>query len=538
MADTPLQEVLGYPIASAQSEKDKDYYQRVQDNYTRSRKKFREALRAIGSNNSERRILPQNTKIDLNALLSDTQKAAKKIIGETNLNFALSGTKMQQLLGQIQKKLADSKIDIDTLEKDRMRPATPEDRQKVKDSLDEFKEELKGKIGKKYGQTIGPNVNIDDVLDDAVTVSLDNKAHFGAIGDFAAKIQDATEDIETMWQLKRLLEQYIEQIKIFREQAAKLLELGKKDSPIKNTTQLQNFITATDNQLNIDKVLRLLLGGKVGNEKFGNAWGLIMEDVVGVTLNAYLQSVKQENLEATVAEELKGIIKGMKTKGAYTMTGNAIKGTIRGLTESRLAQPLRDVVITYTLNDGVTKTVGVSIKNYNFANQGKSKRHKTLESTFVGENGNGLGALEVSQISPEIMRTYFLRVLAATRNETKNDDDVSVPNYIGQKYAHQIWLGSNMEKGTALQEDYSELMVVNGILMNTADYLSGINPVASFTYNSAEKDSPAQWLAKEDFEKFIKRVTSGKFIFHSEWDMSASFHQDLWDRISLGRTNK
>lgn len=119
--------------------------------------------------------------------------------------------------------------------------------------------------------------------------------------------------------------------------------------------------------MDTNSIIKLLVGHtKIGNERFGNAWGLIMEDIVAATVNAYLQCITKDSLEATALEALENELKRASSVKAFANKNSAIAATIRGISGSKLAQPLRDMTIQITMPDGEI-TEGASIKNYNFA---------------------------------------------------------------------------------------------------------------------------------------------------------------------------
>lgn len=79
-------------------------------------------------------------------------------------------------------------------------------------------------------------------------------------------------------------------------------------------------------------------------------------------------------------------------------------------------------------------------------------------------------------------------------------------------------------------EDYSKLVVINGVLMNAADYYAGVYPKASF--DTKVSLSVGQRVAKSKFTAFAQEVISGSFRFESSWDSTTTFYKDLWSKIS------
>lgn len=153
------------------------------------------------------------------------------------------------------------------------------------------------------------------------------------------------------------------------------------------------------------------------------------------------------------------------------------------------------MTVTITFNDGSSQTHRASIKNYNFnaKRQNKnSKSHSVLRSNFFA-----IGNYELKGIKPKD-RLYFLRVLAATKKENV---DPSTPNYIGAKYASQIFFGEDMKRDEN-HSDLTDLIIVNGVMMSSRYYYDKIKPIAS--YDTGAVLSPGQWIAKENVESFIK----------------------------------
>lgn len=194
--------------------------------------------------------------------------------------------------------------------------------------------------------------------------------------------------------------------------------------------------------------------------KFGNQWGLIMEDIVAQLINT-------PEIQNLVAEKLNNIIDGtFKSISARTNTGSAVQGTLRYNGNAKpdspmVGKPLTDVFFdisidkngTATLSSKIDETVGVSVKRYNLWNQAYGKYGMTLGSVTVNK-------LKEKLFNAAIPPIYMYRGI------TSNKDAAA---YFLLKDQEEDLFFSGLS-------DNTDLIIVNGILMNLADFLKEVNP--------------------------------------------------------------
>lgn len=194
--------------------------------------------------------------------------------------------------------------------------------------------------------------------------------------------------------------------------------------------------------------------------KFGNQWGLIMEDIVAQLINTpEIQNLVVEKLSDAIDSTFKKI-------SARTNTGTAIQGTLRYNGNAKpdspmVGKPLTDVFFdisidkngTATLSTRIDETVGVSVKRYNLWNQA------------YGKYGMSLGSIATNKLKEKLFNAavppiYMYRGISS-------DKDAAAYFLLEDQEEDLFFSGLS---------DNTDLIVVNGILMNLADFLKQVNP--------------------------------------------------------------
>lgn len=220
---------------------------------------------------------------------------------------------------------------------------------------------------------------------------------------------------------------------------------------------------------------------------FGRAYGFVMEDMLQKMLSspegrAYIEGAVKKRYQGTITS----VTNGGKNAKSGTIRGSSVsvsfegdvltftgKGTSKG-------NPLRDIEFTMTKNGtGQIKldSIGITSKRYNVYSS--SLTHISLGDLTLDKFAKVF--LDFNPTSSDAEGKYSLYLY----REIANKD---VPNYLFSRTLGEIVFGTGVTRN-----DVSELMVINGVLMNTVDVISNNEvELSSYIYNA--KNFLADWI--------------------------------------------
>lgn len=244
--------------------------------------------------------------------------------------------------------------------------------------------------------------------------------------------------------------------------------------------------------------------------QFGNNFGLVMEDLIIKLMNT--QEVQQR-----FADEIgEKIVAAWKPKNTHAVSGT-IRASVKGISytkdkkgditlaeSGKVGNPLQDGVVSITRIDAngmeIKVDAGVSAKTINFSSDFYKKFDNQVNiaelsiGNFAEVFSNFYVSHRVGKTNTGVQGMYLYRTLTKYGNE-KNP----VALYIAQKRLNDI-LFSGLD-------DISSIVVINGIMMNAAEYYAQ-GEIGISTSGLPKKDG--EWISPQDALDYIATIHSAK----------------------------
>lgn len=244
--------------------------------------------------------------------------------------------------------------------------------------------------------------------------------------------------------------------------------------------------------------------------QFGNNFGLVMEDLIIKLVNT---PEVQKRFTDQIGEQ---IVAAWKPKNTHAVPGT-IRASVKGISytkdkkggitlaeSGKVGNPLQDGVVSITKIDAngieVKVDAGVSAKTINFSSDFYKKFGNQVNiaelsiGNFADVFSNFYVSNRVGKTNTGVQGMYLYRTLTKY-----GDTNNPVALYIAQKKLNDILFSS--------LDDVSSIVVINGIMMNAAEYYAQ-GEIGISTSGLPKKDG--QWISPQDALDYIATIHSAK----------------------------